>query len=78
MKRFDVFFRLSPAPSDDGLVGGLLGGLGGQRVLGGVATFGVGHQQAHLLIGPPPLRVELTVVAERHLEDSGVTEGSYI
>lgn len=48
--------------SYDGLVSHFLGRLGRHRTLGGVRPFHVGHEQAHFLIGPPPLRVQLTVI----------------
>lgn len=36
--------------------------------MGGVRPFHVGHEQAHFLIGPPPLGVQLTVIPKRHLK----------
>lgn len=61
----------TPAPSAqlsyDGLISHFLGRLGRHWTLGGVRTFHVGHEQAHFLIGPPPLRVQLTMVPKGHL-----------
>lgn len=53
--------------SYDGLISHFLGRLGRHWTLGGVRAFHVGHEQAHFLIGPPPLRVQLTVVPKGHL-----------
>lgn len=57
--------------SYDGLISHFLGRLGRHRALGGVRPFHVGHEQAHFLIGPPPLRVQLTVIPKRHLRLGG-------
>lgn len=40
---------------------------GEQRVLRGARLLGLRDEQTHLLVGSPPLGVELAVVAERHL-----------
>lgn len=48
--------------SYDGLISHFLGRLSRHRTLGGVRAFHVRHEQAHFLIGPPPLRVQLTVI----------------
>lgn len=39
-----------------------------QRMLGWVGLLGFRNEQTHFLICSPPLRVQLTVVAERHLQ----------
>lgn len=57
--------------SYDGLISHFLGRLGRHRTLGGVRPFHVGHEQAHFLIGPPPLRVQLTVIPKWHLRLDG-------
>lgn len=57
--------------SYDGLISHFLGRLGRHWTLGGVRPFHVGHEQAHFLIGPPPLRVQLTVIPKRHLRLDG-------
>lgn len=57
--------------SYDGLISHFLGRLGRHWTLGGVRPFHVGHEQAHFLIGPPPLRVQLTVIPKRHLRVDG-------
>lgn len=57
--------------SYDGLISHFLGRLGRHRTLGGVRPFHVGHEQAHFLIGPPPLRVQLTVIPKWHLRLNG-------
>lgn len=57
--------------SYDGLVSHFLGQLCRHRTLGGVRPLHVGHEQAHLLIGPPPLWVQLTVIPKGHLRLEG-------
>lgn len=57
--------------SYDGLISHFLGRLGRHRTLGGVRPFHIGHEQAHFLIGPPPLRVQLTVIPKWHLRLGG-------
>lgn len=52
--------------SYDGLISHFLGRLGRHGALGGVRSLHVRHEQAHFLIGPPPLRVQLTVIPKRH------------
>lgn len=58
---FQELFFSSNAPfgttlfSYDGLISHFLGQLCGHRALGGVRPLHVGHEQAHFLIGPPPL-----------------------
>lgn len=57
----EPFFFLPKASSGttlfsyDGLISHFLGQLCGHRALGGVRPLHVGHEQAHFLIGPPPL-----------------------
>lgn len=58
--------------SYDGLISHFLGQLCGHRALGGVRPLHVRHEQAHFLIGPPPLWVQLTVVPKRHLREGAV------
>lgn len=50
--------------SYNSLICHFLGQLGGHRALGGVRPLHIRHEQAHFLIGPPPLRVQLTVVTK--------------
>lgn len=78
-ERFDGHYLNIPLctalHSYDGLISHFLGRLGRHRSLGGVRAFHVGHEQAYFLIGPPPLRVQLTVIPKRHLRsrsDRGV------
>lgn len=40
-------------------------------MLGRVGLPGLWDKEAHFLIGPSPLGVELTVVAERNLDERG-------
>lgn len=54
----------APLCSYNSLICHFLGQLGGYRALGGVRPLHIRHEQAHFLIGPPPLRVQLTVVSE--------------
>lgn len=66
------FWNIPPAAalhSYDGLVSHFLGQLGRHRALRGVRPLHVGHEQTHFLIGPSPLRVQLTVVPKRHLRE---------
>lgn len=54
--------------SDSGLIRRLLHQLGRQQGVGrGVGAAGGREHQAHLLVGPAPLRVQLAMVAERNL-----------
>lgn len=63
--------------SYDGLISHFLGRLGWHWALGSVRPFHVGHKQAHFLIGPPPLWVQLTVIPKWHQcpEDVDSEEG---
>lgn len=61
--------------SYDRLISHFLGRLGRHRALGGVRPLHVGHEQAHFLIGPPPLRVQLTVIPKGHLRLDEIKAG---
>lgn len=49
--------------------GRLVHGFGGEQgMLGGVGLLGFRNEQTYFLIGSSPLRVQLAVVTERHLQ----------
>lgn len=68
-----------PSPgSDDSLIRRLLQQRGGQQGLGGgVRPPDVRDEQTYFLVRPSPLRVQLTVVAEGHLQSQAVKPQHY-